>query len=335
MSALVALGARARGLGLHLFTRPELEAMAGADEAGLVRALAASGKLLVPPAPGGLDLAVQQTAARHLATLRRWGPDEAVLEAYEAAADLRSLRALVRGAVQGAAVAARVEGLTPTRTLPVKLLEVLARQPTPARVAAHLFMTGHPDGARLSKLTRAKSAPELLALDRALVEGFAERASAAAARGDAVLGAWVRGQLDASNVATALVLAGAHEAEPKRWYVRGGEALVEADFVAAAGAPDPAQASARLQRALAKTALKGLVTLAGGASASAGSVERAAFKLALAGAGRLARLESQSCAPVLWFLLRLEAMTRDVRQLAHGAGLAAPRALVQSELVSP
>ena len=241
MSDPIAIGARARGLTLHLFTRAELEQLAGHDAQGLSRALAGAGKLLVPPperaSAAELDYAVQQTAARHLGTLRRWGPDDAVLEAFEAAADLKSLRALVRGAAQGAHAAERARGLVPSRMLPVKLLEVLAHQPTAAGVAAHLFATGHPDGARLSALTKAKSAPELLALDRALLEGFAARAIASAKRGDDTLRRYVAFTLDASNLAAALALAGSGGEKLERWFVPGGAGLSREVFVQAASAP--------------------------------------------------------------------------------------------------
>lgn len=332
----IGVGARARGLSAHLLTRAEVEALAGSpDEAALGRALAATGKLAVAPTERGgaaeLEVRVQQTVGRHLATLGRWAGQRGALAVFEAHADLRSLRALVRGAVEGSPAARRLSGLVPTRLLPLKLLETLARQPTAAGVAAHLFATRHPDGARLSALTRARSAPQLLELDHALVQGFAERAAAAAKGTDEVLAAFVGDRLDAANVAAALALAGRHEAHAERWYVPGGAHVEKDAFVAAAAAVDTAGAVAVLGRALAGSPLRRALA----PTVTAAQVERAAFRASLAAARRAARLEPLASGPTLYFLLRLEAMARDVRRVAHGLALGVPRTLILPELVTP
>jgi len=327
MSDPIALGARARGLMPHLLTRAEIDALGGAaDEAALGRLLAATQKVGEPP----VERAVQRTVARHLATLRRWGGESPVLEVFEAYADLRALRALLRGAVQGAPAADRLAGLVATRTLPQKLLETLARQPTAARVVAHLFATGHPDAGRLSVLTHTKSAPQLLELDHALVEGFASRA-AASSRSDPLLAAFATAQLDAANAAAALALAGTNEAQAGRWWVAGGAHLTKEAFVAAVAAPDAARAAALLARALPASPLKRVL----GPSVTAAQVERAVFRASLGAARRAARVEPLGSGPALYFLLRLEAMARDLRRIAHGLALGVPRELLLPELVTP
>ena len=159
MTDFVAVGARARGLRAHLFTRAELEKLAAEDS--VARGLARSGKLVAGPADTAqtdeLERAVRLTAKAHLATIARWEGAAPVLEAFAAEQDRRSLRALLRGAQQAAPSERRLAGLVPTSTLPERLLSSLARLPTPADIVSHLVSVNHPDAGRLFLLTRRRS----------------------------------------------------------------------------------------------------------------------------------------------------------------------------------
>lgn len=333
MSAdFTAVDARARGLTRHLFTRSELEALAGHDVPGIARAVARSAKVLAPVAEGAstleLERVLRQTAKQHLRTLARWEGAAPVLGVFFADQDRRSLRAMFRGALGSAPADERLAGLIPTPTLPERVLAELARQPTAAAVAAHLFVLGHPDAARLLPLT-AQAQPDLVALELALARGSAERATAAAARGDENLRAYVAQRLDVANVQTALLLAKEKELEAARCFVEGGRDFPRAAFLKVTGGEG---ALARLREALQGTPLGPLVA---DSALDAPRFERAAFSLALRQQRTHARLAPLSSAPALFFLLRLEGQARDLRRILWGAALGAPAVLLRPDLVTP
>jgi vacuolar-type H+-ATPase subunit C/Vma6 len=333
----VAAGVRARGLLAHLLSRAELESLAAQEPTQLLLSLGRSPELSGSTAEGPqeqrLERALRLTARRHLATLARWEGSGPGLEVFAAEQDRRSLRTLLRGALQGAPAERRLSGLLPTQTLPERVLLELARQPTPAALVSHLFVLGHPDGERLLPLTSKHAQPELFALELVLLQGFAARATRGARGGDETLRAFVAHRLDALNAQNAMLLGASPDVEPDRCFVPGGELLGREDFLAAAKARTPDGAAARLERALAHTPLARLVEPQ--AAVDAGRLERRAFVLSLEEARRASRLEPSGSGPVLLFLLRLEAMARDVRRLAWGAFLHAPPSLLKAELVTP
>lgn len=322
MTDFVAAGARARGLRAHLFTRAELEKLAAEDALG--RGLARSGKLVAAPADAAptheLERAVRETAKHHVATLSRWEGATPVIEVFSAEQDRRSLRALLRGAQQAAPSERRLAGLIPTSTLPQRLIADLARLPTPAEVVSHLVSVNHPDAGRLFLLTHKKAQPDLFAIDLALVQGFAARSRQA--RGDGPLRTFIAHRLDVSNMQAAVMLVGAPEVDAETCFVEGGSALTRAAFVDVARARSAADAGLILRRALSGTALA--------------KVEpRAGFSFLLDEQRRAAREQPLSSAPVMSFLLLLDAMLRDLRRIVWGIALGAPAALIRPELVTP
>lgn len=329
------LDARARGLATRLFSREDLDALAAsADLPSLARALGRSPKLLAPLATGELaevERAVRRTSARHLATLRRWaGERDAGLAVFYAEQDRRALRALLRGALQGAPTESKLAGLIATPTLPERALSELARQPTAAKVVAHLFALRHPDAERLLPLT-AQAHPVLFELELALVRGYAERAVQAARRGDANLRELVARRVDLANLELALMLAsGPHDADPEQSFVEGGAHLSRAAFVSAAAMEPPLAADA-LRAALAQTPLAHL----GQHLADPVQLERAALLQLLALQRDAALRDPLGSAPLLHFLLRLELQQRDLARLTWGAALGAPASVLRKELATP
>lgn len=332
MTDFTAVASRARGLATHLFTRPELEALTPLDVPGISRALARSGKLpAAESAPAAeLDRVLREVVKSATKTLSRWSGAEPVLEVFAADADRRSLRALLRGALQAAPADARLAGLFPTRTLPERVLSELSRQPTPNDVARHLVAVAHPDAGRLSMLTLKQAHPDLFALELALVQGFAERAVRAAKQGDEVLRASVAARLDVLNLAVAVLLSSALDVEPGRCFVEGGRVVTREGFLEIArsgGKPHPA-----LRKVVAGSLL---APLAEPLVPDASTIERQAFTLLLGHLKDEARQQPLTSAPVLFFLARLEAMAHDLRRIIWAATQGAPAALVKPELVTP
>lgn len=331
MTAELALISRARGLSTHLLRREALESLADApDLFTFARALSRTGRLEPlgeAPDLSAIEQSVRRTAARHLRTLARW--QEAapgVLDVFFASQDRRSLRAFLRGALQGAPAEARLAGLVPTPSLPERALGELAREPTPKGVVLHLVLLHHPDATRLLPLV-AKAQPELFALEAALLRGWAARALDAAKRGDEVLHDYVTEAIDLGNAQDALLLsAGPRDVDAASCFVDGGRHFAKADFVKVAQAPS------LLRKALAGSPLEDVFPVG---SDDPAHVDRRFLSLTLERLGRVARALPLGTAPLLRFLLALEAQGRDLRTLAWGVVLGAPPALRRQDLVTP
>jgi vacuolar-type H+-ATPase subunit C/Vma6 len=337
-AAEIALVARARGLGSHLLTRETLEALAEAgDVPALARAIARLGTAIEPigdvPDVFAIERAIGRTAGRHLRTLQRWQKrTPGVLDVFVADQDRRSLRALLRGAVQGALTAARLEGLLPTPTLPLRALTELARQPSPATVVGHLVLLNHPDAPRLLPLVR-KAQPDLFAIDAALLRGFAARATEAAARGDRTLRTFVAERLDICNAQNAILIAGGpREIELAEGFVEGGQWLSLAGFVSVALTTSPQAALAALRTALAGSPLAASLPVV---ASDPSHLDRTYLRDALQRLAHTARLEPLTTAPLLRVLLGIDAQSRDLRTLAWGAALGTPPSLRIQQLVTP
>lgn len=338
---LSTLATRARGLATHQLPRAELEALARApDPFAFGRALARDGRMALPidvtQGIEGLEAVVRATSAQRLSTLARWAQGSVVLDVIFGDLDRLSLRALARGALQGAKVEARLAGLVPTPRLPVRALAELARAPTPAALAAQLAVRRHPDAPALVVCT-ARALPSPIEIEVALLRGWASRAVVAARDGDEALRAYVGLRVDACNAALALslsrhVVEGAPELEPSRGFVDGGRELARGVFVKAATAASRSDAWAALTRGARRTELAGLLRDARGDPAR---IDRAFLARALRRAHREATLRPLGSGGVLLFLLREIAQCHDLRRLAWGATLGAPPSIVLPELVTP
>lgn len=335
----IGLIARAHGLGSRLCSRATLESLAEADDlTAFARDLERSGAIRdpigLPLDVFAIERAVTRSANEYVATLRRWQEAQpGVLDVFAADQDRRSLRALLRGAAQGAASEARLEGLLPTPFLPRLALIELARQPSPAGVVGHLAMLAHPDAPRLLPFVR-NTQPDLLALDRVLLQAFADRATRAAARGgDRTLREFVAELIDAGNAQNALAMAGEHrDTDPALNFVDGGRWLSPSAFRAAASSTSPQRALTLLTTALARSpiALSSPV-----APRDAAHRDRLFLSSAMARLARHARVDPLGSAPILLVLLRIDAQSRDLRALAWGVTLGVPAALRKQQLVTP
>ena len=333
----IGLVARAKGLAQHLLPRETLETLAEADDFGaFVRGLSRLGRAIEPIGEpldvGAVERAVGRTANRHLRTLFRWQErTTGALEVFAAHQDRRSLRALLRGAWQGAPTDRRLEGLLPTSSLPQLALSQLARQASPTQVARQLVLLGHPDARRLLPLLRT-TRPDLLVMEQALLAGFAERAGHAAARADETVREFVSALIDAGNAQNAIVLAGdPRDVDPADVFVQGGRWLSLETFVSAARG-SPQHASTTLATALARSPLASWLPVVPGDVAN---LDRAFLAAMLKRLGHLSRIDPLSHAPLLRTLLLIEAQSRDLRTLAWGAALGTPASLRKQQMVTP
>jgi len=331
------VNARARGLGTRLFTRGQLESLTRApDLAALTEGMRRLGLPVTGErevaTPAELELAVRRWAAAALRTLARWaGPRVAALAVIYEEEDRRSLRAILRGAIRGAAADARLSGLIATPGLPERALEELARQPTPAAIAALLTAWRHPYGTALAQAAGAGQ-PDPFAIDVALDRAFAVRAVAAARRAGGELLEYVRETVDLSNALTAVVLAVAgRDVVPKDVFLPGGERITITVFEEAAALGEPGAAGMRLARGFAPTALAEPFRHV---ARDLADLEEELLRVRIRQIARRTRLSPLGPGPVLWFSLRLRAQVVDLQRIVWGAALSAPRAALAAALVT-
>lgn len=330
------VNARARGLSTRLFTRAQLESLARApDPAALTEAC----RRLGLPLPTEKDtatsaeqeLAVRRWAAGALRILARWaGARVAALAVIYEEEDRKSLRAIVRGALRGAGAEARLGGLVPTPSLPERALMELARQPTPAAVAALLLAWRNPYGPPLAAATGTQ--PDPFALDLALDRAFATRALAAAQAAGTELATYVRGIVDLGNAVTALVLAVAgRDVVPKDAFLSGGEHVTITAFEEAAALGEPGAAGMRLAKALAPSPVAEAFRHV---PQDLTGLEDALLRIRIRELARQTRRSPLGPGPVLWFALRLHAQVVDLQRIIWGAALAVPRVALAAGLVT-
>jgi vacuolar-type H+-ATPase subunit C/Vma6 len=328
------LDARARGLATHLLGRAELQALAQApDRAALAEALRHRGYPVEEgePTAAALELALRRVAGQRLGVLARWSGVRAdALTVLFEDEDRRSLRALLRGAVQGAAAEARLAGLVPTPTLPERALRELAQRDKPAAIAALLTAWRNPYGSALLAVASAAQ-PDLFRLELLLNRTFAARALRAA-RHTGPLAAYVRETIDLENAFSALVLAAeGKDVTPKDAFLPGGERLSIAAFEIAAAAGDVAEATRRLAASFAGTALARAFD---GRAGDTAQLEATVLRIRVRELMHAMRVTPLGPAPVLAYVLRLRAEMEDLRRIIWGVALAAPRAGLVRALVT-
>lgn len=330
------VNARARGLGTHLLSRAQLAALSDAPDLPALAARLRDLGLTVPetaePTAAELELAVRRRAAAALAILARWTARRAELVAVLFdEEDRRSVRALLRGAVERAPAELRLAGLIPTPALPERALEELARAPTSAAVTALLIAWQHPYGPPLAARARSPQ-PDLYALELALARAAAARLSAVARRVGGFLAAYVHETLDLENALGAVALASVPaEVAPRDAFLAGGRTLSLETFERAVTTRDPAAAADRVAKAFGGSPMS---TVFREHRDDMAVLEDAVLRARIAALEQLGRRDPLGPAPLLAYALALRAQTVDLHRVVWGVALGAPPALVARELVT-
>jgi len=226
------LNARSRGLGSSLLPPDVQREAASSDSTGeLAGRLARAGYPPdggeLPSTPEGLDRAVSRVTGWRLALLHRWAGDlrDRLPVVFEAE-DRRSIRALLRGAAEGAAPERRLRGLVPTPTLPRRALQEMAGAGAPEVLTERLRDEGHPLAEALAgTAATAPASSGLFEAEMALDRAFARRATSAASP-DSDLRDFAARRVDRANAWT-LLEAGrsAGERDPEGLRMPGGNAF--------------------------------------------------------------------------------------------------------------
>jgi vacuolar-type H+-ATPase subunit C/Vma6 len=324
------LVARARGLSGHLLRREQYVSLcAAASVSDLAAQLVALG--LVPaPAAGvssdehALELALRRRAGARLRILANWaGSRREQLAPLFDDEDRRALRALCRGAIAGVAPDARLAGLVPTPSLPIRALEQLAHAGDIAGIAALLVTWRHPFGSALAAEAR-RQRPDLLQMEMTLVRTFAARANDAARASDAAMHRFVERIIDLENVRAALVIA-EHptDVEPGSVFVAGGRVVTVDDLRLAATSRARADVVARLAPRFAGTPLAAALV------ADGRPADDSVLDALVAEFRRLAIREPLSTAPMILFVLGQRAELRALMRIVWSVSLGVPRSAIE------
>lgn len=331
-----AVNARARGLRTHLLSRVQITALTDVpDLRTLVARLVSLGFPVaetVEPTAADLELAVRRRAAADLAVLARWtgGRPEITALLYDEE-DRRSIRALVRGAVERIPAEQRLAGLIPTPGLPERALGELARAPTAAAVAALLVAWQHPCGPALADAARAVE-PDLFQFEQALGRAVAARLTAIGRRAHGLVQSYVQDSIDVENALAAIALAAApRDVKARDALLHGGRGVTLELFLRAIATGDATAAARTLAAALGTGPL---ATGLGTHAETPAALEDGILAARLAGLRDATRQDPLGPAPLLSFALALRAQSRDLHRVIWGVALGAPPPLVTRELVT-
>lgn len=327
------LVARAAGLRAHLLDPAGRQACGRLHTlGGLARELGARGYPVDATVRDTreLETAIRRGAAARLRRLSRWDPAGHAATILLAPEEVRSLRSLARGALEGVPAEARLAGLIPTPALPPAALDQLARQLTVSEIARLLSRWRSPWAEAFAEAHGTE--PDLLALESRLTRLLARRTLAAATRGCRHLEEFARESIDLLNLRAAVLLSGrADELDPAGLFVAGGRLTLEA-FRRAVAAADATALAARLEPAVADTRLWERLRQYVGQPVL---FERTITEWRLARWRRQARTGPLTAAPVIAYVLALQdevtALQRMVWSIALGVPSTVPGAGTREE----
>jgi vacuolar-type H+-ATPase subunit C/Vma6 len=330
------LAARARGLSGRLLPPEERRRLAASsDLPALAAAMEEAGFLVGPTAPGRvspslLERAVRRRATESLALLARRAEERAgLLSVIFEDEDRRSLRVLLRGALQGAGLEERLGALLATPGLPERVLQELARVESPAQLVGLLVLWRSPYGPPLVDEAR-RPHPDPFRLEAVLRTTFFSRVRRFTT--DAAVRRYVTELADLENIRTLLLLVSQpREDRPEQWFLPGGRMLEGRLFRRLAReSEEAAQAVEGLAERFASTAWGPVLTRH--ASDPAG-LEEALLSAHVRILRRRAREEPLGPVPVLLYALQLRAEALDLRRVIWGVALGVPGPVLSLELL--
>lgn len=335
MTAWEDVAARSRGLSSRLLDLDERRMLAQSadlhvlatalEERGFLFGQAVSGRV----SPEALELGVRRRAAEGLRTLAARAAERVgLLQIIFEDEDRRSLRALLRGAVQGASAEERLAGLIPTHGLPERALEELAMVDSPAQLATLLSLWRDPYAAALREARLPH--PDLSRLETALRATFFRRATAAVS--EPALRRYLAELVDLENARALLLLADQRgDVEPETGFLQGGLWLDRRRFRRVLRtAKDASQAAALLGEACVSTPWARVFERH---ALDPAHLDDALLAAHIRELRRRAMREPLGPSPVLLYALRLRAETLDLRRLIWGISLGVPRSVLGFELV--
>ena len=322
--SLEAINARARGLGTHLLSRNQIEALARAESidalATMLQHDLGSERFDADGSVESVEAALLRWSGDLVEKLGRWLElQPAVASVLFAEEQRRALRRITRGIIAGQPPAWRLAGLLATPELPARALEELAHQTTLGGVAGQLMLLRNPFADAIAEEARRASTDAFrldVALTRTLIDVLRRRARDA---GDEAA-AYVREIIDSENALAAIAIAEhPRDLQPAELFIPGGQQLDAATF-AAAVAERSLEGALRILRTGCTGWLAGAFTDA----QVQRSPDAAVLRARLAHHHQLARVAPLSLSPAIAFLLRLRLQLADLRRVLWQVAAAAP-----------
>jgi vacuolar-type H+-ATPase subunit C/Vma6 len=331
------VNARAVGLASHLLRREQL-----LDLLAVGTWLAAARRLIdlgVPVdssigTPADLDRAIGRLAARRLAILDRWlGARRTAAAVIYEDEDRRNLRALLRGAAQGAPPTLRLRSCVPTPGLPELALERLAQAGSPGELIRRLVRQGHPAGRALASVEPAiRPDGGLFGLELALSKAFAARASRLARRGGRLVRRFAQSAVDRENGWSLLSASGwATDRPAETVFLEGGRELPLDTFKAVAALGDPDRVRDRLAIAFGRGPLAPVFA---DRSAAPASLESRALAARVAWCRAEGRREPLGPGVCFAAIERIRGEAHDLRLVLGGLALGATPEAIEPLLVT-
>lgn len=322
------VNARVAGLSTRLLQPGQLAGLRAArGPTELAAALAAtryaSAGAGAPATVPALEADIRRTVGDRLALLDRWlGRRREALRVVYEDEDRRAIRALLRGAAQGAPPEQRLSGLVPTATLPEAALQRLAHAPDPLAVVEALEARGHAFASALRD-TGVGAAVDLYRLELALDRAFARRAGEAARH--PTIGAYVERVIDLGNAWAALLAEppGPVSGTSPDPFVEGGVRIDAREFARIAAVPELRERRRLLAERFVGTPLEGTFDPDAGPLAAEERASLAALAAEQLGAKRR---DPTGPAPILLYALRLRADVIELRRLLWAHALGGPPA---------
>jgi vacuolar-type H+-ATPase subunit C/Vma6 len=284
-----------------------------------------------PLSPALIEDWTRAAAGVLMRTLTRWlqlRPRAA--EFLFADEEQRAVRRIVRGILTGRPASWRLHDLVPTPALPIRALELLARQPKLQSVVATLSVWRSPYADALAPFA-GQTRVDAFAVDLVLFRTCVEQYNRLVRRRGPEFRQHLRNLIDTENLLAALVIAERpQDVAAETLFLEGGQYLSRATFQAAAHAQDVNAALLAL-----RAHVTGWLASALQAPSWSASPEATLLRAWIAHYRRLARLQPLGLWQPLLFLQRLRAQVGDLRRLAWGIALGAPPSLLLEQLVSP
>lgn len=321
------VNARVAGLSTRLLGPGALAELRGAPSLPEVVARLSATRYVAaaPAAPTvpALEAEIRRAVGDLLVLLDRWlGRRRNALRVVYEDEERRSIRSLLRGAVQGAPSGQRLAGLVPTTGVPEPALQRLAACASPLAVVEELEARGHPfaDGLREAGVG---ATVDLYRLELALDRTFASRAREASRH--PTLRRYTERLIDLRNAWAALLAdpPGPVSGAAPDPFVEGGRLLDAGTFRRITGDTDPSERRRSLAECFAGTSLQPVLAPTG---ASPVALETAALEALIDEQARVKRRDPTGPAPIVVYALRLRADTVELRRVLWALALGRPSA---------
>jgi vacuolar-type H+-ATPase subunit C/Vma6 len=276
------------------------------------------------------ERATRRVAADHLHVIVAWsGARVAMLVPLFEDDDRRNLRAVSRAIAAAGPADQRTAGLLPTPSLPLALLDELARQPRLREMSAMLTSWGNPYGPAMTSES-LRPHPDLFSLQLAIDRQYFRRALHAADGAGSHLQSYVQLQVDTENLRAAFAIVGrSTEREATELFIEGGTLLSREDYRRLCS-DDPSGARLRVERIVAGTPLAPLAAID-----RRRDVDGELLRSMISHLRRAVRMDPLSFVVLLDYVLRLRAEIHDLARIVWGITLRAPRNRIEAALVTP